>query len=53
MKKNKILGWILIALAVILIAMMIIPTSDALWLVYDILLVICLGLGGILLVREK
>lgn len=53
MKKNTILGWVLIALAVILIAIMIIPVNETIWFIFDILLIAGCGLGGIMLVLEK
>ncbi|MDP8297839.1 MAG: hypothetical protein RAP41_06630 [Candidatus Orphnella occulta] len=51
MKKNKIIGALLLILAVYTIAGMIVA-SDAFWLIYNFVVIISCVISGILLLRE-
>ncbi len=52
MKKNKVIGVLLLILAVYTIAGMIIA-SDAFWLVYNWVTIILSVVSGIILLKEK
>ena len=52
MSRNRIIGWMLIALSVVVLVALVV-NNHILWMTVDVLMVVVCSVGGVMLIRGK